>query len=323
MLDARNLLGAILAGTLGLCLVGNALSQSGPPATQPASEPASRPGNQYRIKIFRPEKAGQNCQVVLSGTREYERSVSGQQEQAEKTNWGFEVKGFRKVLTVDANGMATRSSLTCESCVEIVDRIRTDLLAKGGVAIVTCQDGKIDVRAEDPNITLSATAKNVLYLAVYMPLLPGMDFDSWFGTDKPVRIGESWPVKSKTIADASNRRFQSKLVRESDITGRGTLTGLEEVDGVEYMVVRIDMTIKADGPLEEGMTEHKVQTITAVTLHLPLDRSLPLIGNTRKEILTRAIKYRAPDGKEVRLEDRTERIHSGRSVPAGAASTPR
>jgi len=278
-----------------LCRAGSGLAK---PATQPARE--------YRIRIHRPEKAGQVYKVTLRGETKYDR----------ERKRAFDFNGTRKVLATDANGLPVKSELTCGSCVAEADTGRTELLVADTVVIVAKKDGKVDVQPKDPNGNLDCQAKGPLATATYMLPLPAFDMDAWFGTDKPRKVGESWPIHAEVIRAAIEKSGDS--TDNQNITGRTTLLGLTKVGGIACLDLRIEMEVSLSAPkVRQSSTMEKNDTMTTLRIALPLDESVPIVSRKFKMVSDFAMKVSLPDGTQRRHERRAESSVEVTSLPVG------
>lgn len=290
----------VLLCTAGLCL---------------AAFNAPAQGKEYKIQIARKEKVGQKSQFEVSGATQQKMTMTGMPMEMPPQVKGFkyELSGLREVLKVDANGQATQISFTIESCRKNAGGANEEVADKGVVAIVTHQaGGNKKVEAKDPSVTLSADAREVLDKAINFSA--DGDEDKAFGSAKPRRVGESWPVNSKYIADMLHKKMSEanpeaakmagQVIKEEDIVGMVTLKGVSRVAGHECLDLAVKMTFKKfSPPLPPGANLDKGVMSIHLVGKFPTDPSVPMLVGTRQTGVEVAMTMTPPGGdQQIKME---------------------
>jgi len=272
------------------------------------SQAAAGVAKDYQIKMSRSVKVGQTFRYTASGSEKSARTITtGGKAMTKRDDLAFEVNGIREILTTDEKGEATKVALTIDACVKIEGDKRTEVASKGTVAIISAADGRKDVQAKDPNVTLSAEAARILKTAIQVHTAPGNDDDA-FGTDKRQRVGDSWPVNSEFMAQSFSRMLGKEgALRKEDVTGRTTLRGLTKVEGFDCLHLSADVAIKNFiPPVPPGATVEKGDVTVSETGNLPIDQSIPMLGGERTMTSSIMMKVKGPDGAEITVEIKTE-----------------
>jgi len=139
-----------------------------------------------------------------------------------------------------------------------------------------------------------------------------------YGSDKPRRVGESWPVNSELLAEiTTNALGQKGVVKKEGIAGRVTLAGLKTVEGIECLELRVEVSAKTGAPLATqpvGRVEGGEER-SSMTVYLPLDPSIPVLGGERKKVSSISVTLKAPIGQEVLMETNSDDTVSLSNIP--------
>ncbi len=226
----------------------------------------------------------------------------------------FDIEAIREVLEVGKNGRATKIALTVRKSSRewSMSGGKAELAPRGSVVIVSSATGKVDIQTEDPNAPISRVDKLLFKFAAD---LMGMDAtlgigDAAYGTDKPRRVGESWPVNGEAIAKCLTEAVGQKApFSKEGITGRVTLAGVKKVHGIECLELRAEVSAKTVAPVAiESVVASAVggEAKSSMTVYLPLDPSIPVLGGNRKSVTTINMTWKSPlTGEDVLSKTKT------------------
>jgi len=295
------ILGIVLAGTVVLCGAALGLAQ---PETQQVTSPPTPPGKRYRIQLLRPEKVGQTSRVVVSGSQKLVTTTTPATEPPKCEKFAFEVKGIRRVLGTDRQGRTTKVAFTVDNCVKIEGQNKTEVVAQGTVVIASMAGGgKLDIRCKDPNVTLSDSGSGIVGKFIGMHMPTELDSEKVFGTDKPRRVGESWPIDRELVAKSfRDQNGKEGKLKKEDVTGQMKLAGVTKVDGIECLDLRAEMRFSGFLSMaEHWMTAEKSEISFTIASMLPVDPSVPELVETTEIAFTMVVKFNIT-GNERKVE---------------------
>lgn len=302
-----------LAAVIGLGWAAYAWSQpSSGWAICALSQPTSMPNKEYEIKLFRPVKVDQVFRLSASGRdMRQQRHIPG--TPPKKDELVFEVHGLLRVLATNKTGQATKVSLILDSCIKIEGSERNEQVAEGTEVVISSGfGGHKGIQATDRNRLVSPEVERMLDVAVDLPTTRETD-DELVGTDKPQRIGDSWPVHSEVIADSLGI---GATLKKEDVTGQTKLAGLAKVGGIECLDVRTEMKIKNFAPaVPFGATVIQAEMTASQQVNVPLDPSIPMLGGTQKAGNTVVMRLKQASGPDLTVEVKHERTLTETVIP--------
>lgn len=252
----------------------------------------------YKIKLHRPEKVGDTYTISATGDSKSVLTIDAGAGAPKKQESAFTVSldGTVQVLEVNPSGIATRLSFTVAKCL----RDDKPLFDKGTVIVAGNPKGqKLFTINGEP---VPADAADALGL-ILQPHGPGQtDDDTVFGTEKPQKVGGTWPITTEAAADRLAKDAGLEVKKE-DITGAVKLAAVKQEAGKEALQVEIDMNVaNARGGRPDGgqKIDHADYEFHMSGL-FPADPKAKLLGQN----LAMKAKFHATvqgrDGKEVSL----------------------
>lgn len=255
-----------------------------PLAAAPAAE-------DFSIKLNRPAKVGER--TLLTGSYRADEdtvvTVAGQENRQEK-HAIYRFALIHKVLAVGAKGNCLRAELAVQKLTREADGATTELLKAGDVISVRFE-GHEEVW-ELGGAPLADELKEALDSIVEITADGDPTDDDVFGTARRRRVGDSWPIDAKLLADQLKRKGMPATFK--DVTGTATLAGTKSVQGVPCLEVRLDIELHdvklpipnlpaevVMAPLTVRFTGVKVLPVNGVRdmLEASLDFRLPLAAN--------------------------------------------
>jgi hypothetical protein len=275
------------------------------------SQTTSAPAKEYEIKMFRPVKVDQVFRLSASGRdMRQQRHIPG--TPPKKDELVFEVRGLLRVLEINKTGQPTKVSLILDSCIKIEGSERNEQVAQGTEVIISGFGGGKNIQATDRNRLVSPEVERMLDVVVDLPITPGTD-DDLFGTAKPQRIGDSWPVHSEIIADSLG---MLAAIKKEDVTGQTKLAGLAKVEGIECLAVHTETKIKNCAPAAgPGATVLQAELTATQQVNVPLDPSMPMLGGTQKACNTVMMRLKQASGPDLTIEVKHEREFTETVIP--------
>ncbi|MCH8828090.1 MAG: hypothetical protein IID45_00780 [Planctomycetes bacterium] len=193
---------------------------------------AAAEGKAYPIKLERPIQVGQRFKLSVKESKKEVMVITknGQILQTKSKVFQVDFAGEITVLKVDKKGEILSQSVIIE---KLINKDKKDLLFKGQVVIAETIEGKTIYSVKGGKLSEEARRALAEIIKTKTKNTPGDD--AVFGSKKPRRIGESWPV---------NQKFMAKELKipESTVQGTVKLEKLEKSEGIECL--RLVMTIK-------------------------------------------------------------------------------
>jgi hypothetical protein len=192
-------------------------------------------GQEYKIKLHRPEKVGDTYTISAAGDSKSVLTIDAPGG-PKKQEAAFTAKaaGTVRVLAVSESGLATKLSLTVEQCL----RDDKPLFDKGTVINVENAKGKklYTVNGEP----ISPEAAEALALLVQAHRTEQQDLDTSFGTTDPQKVGSTWPVNAPAAA-ADLGKGGGLEMQPEDVTGTVKLAAVKQMGGKEALQVDMDV----------------------------------------------------------------------------------
>lgn len=225
------------------------------PATTPASQakpqqalpPAEDAPTGYRVKFERPVTAGYKYRLTSAGKRTVELKAAGKPAPGSGTlSWDYAA-----VVTVKAVGPLGRPKAESHEVVKFD-------VTFGGMTKSPIEKGTI-ISAAVVNERETFTVKGKPVDELVSEILQSttelddggeMNRDVVFGAAQPKQVGESWSVdKQKLVNSFADTFTDSPLpLKVENTSGTVTLTGIEQVKGIEAMRVKAKVDMKNVAP---------------------------------------------------------------------------
>ena len=145
-------------------------------------------------------------------------------------------------MEVNSLGKASKSNFTISKCV--INGKPT--FAPGDVITSEFGSGgtpKFTVKGEAVDPETTKTLSIVLDAADPDEKI---DDDKAFGTDKPQKPGDSWPINAAAIAEGMGKH--GLTVTPEQVTGSGKLESVDQVDGKAVLSIALDATLNGIKP---------------------------------------------------------------------------
>lgn len=266
-------------------------------------------GQDYTIKISRPQKVGDTCKTTVDGKQSQatDVTVNGAPQKSENKAMEVQFEGTEKVVEVGANGNATKETVTVDKfSATPAGGAASDLLPKGTVVNASVE-GKKQVYEVDGK-PVSPDVAQALDMAISLEKGNATD-DEIFGTTEKKKKGDTWDINvEKAKAD-----FQKQTEMEiSDMTGKVTLV---DVTG-DTMTFSAKITGTVKPPLPPVFTIDQAATEATINGTLPVDvtKNLPA-QETQALSVNFAAHADAPSGEKIVMKAVVSQSVTRKSVP--------
>jgi hypothetical protein len=185
---------------------------------------------QYPVKLQRPAKVGDRCQMDKVGAVSYQMTTTtaGRRSAPQTRLYGVELKAVATILELDDKGSTIKMSFTVEKCVELNENhAQRQLLPQGSVFTAEFAHGKPLFKLTGG--TLTDAQRQSLGIIIMPPPRNAPTSDDIYGADKPQPIGGSWPINADALLQRT-RPYGMTAKREA-VSGTVTLKGIERQDG--------------------------------------------------------------------------------------------
>ncbi len=269
------------------------------------------PGQEYKIQLDRPMKAGAQVDASILGAGRWSTvvSVTGKDPQTREDAFGVSLAGRIEAVAVDDKGYPTRVSVTIQKCAKLTGAAEKNLLEKGDVLIAEMKDGKTRYTLKDAGgVTPEVERALQLVLALHDPKT-SVD-DALIGTAEAKKVGDSWPISSENVA--KDLQIAGMPAKAQDTTGTATLAEAKKVDEADAIVIKAEFKVSSlTGDLPNGgkLADGKFEATYSVTL--PVDASLQPSSESSGSKLTTVVSETNPDGIETTVKSTVERSSEG------------
>jgi hypothetical protein len=274
---------------------------------------------EYQIRIHRPDKAGMKFDVAITSAlkREITTTVEGRATRDPEEVFAIELKAVAEIIEVDDQGRDLKVTYVVEKCVKAAGEKDEEILPKGKVITAAIgPDGKNTIyTAADGK--LSDEQKEALDLVADLPPPNAALADDLYGPKGPQKIGASWPVNSRAMAEDLKRHDYQ--VKPDAVGGTIKLNGLEKANGIQCLNITGDMKV-AKAKMKSS-NEGNAAAIRNATLEssfswlLPVDPSLNHVVAYGTVISTFSIGAPGANGGDLRRELKTTRMYEIRAIP--------
>lgn len=215
----------------------------------------------------------------MESTNEQSLTVNGKRlpEKDKKSSLISELAVEIEDLAVDAEGMATESSVLVKSCHVVKDGQETNVLKAGDKGrLVKGKDGKVVVTLNDQPATQDMST------ALGFVLTAKNDDDRVYGPNHKVKVGETWPMDTEYgVADLNKEGLPAT---KGSLKGNMKLVSAHEMHGVPCLQLAgttdIDMAGVPIPTGPPGMKAKRFEIHVKITCDLPVDKNLHRMGET-------------------------------------------
>ena len=229
---------------------------------------------EYVVKIERNAKVGEKYSFSVSGSTSQTTTVVRDQQVVESETVGYQVQfaAIVEVLEVDEKGREVKHAFTVEKFTKIDGSSLTELVPPGTVIIA---DGNRETPYSLQDGLLSEQAQEALELVIGVAEPGGPSDDELFGTTETKQVGESWAINNTLVAKVAQR--EGVRVKPEIVSGFVKIAGLEEIGGVEYLDIRIEVGAEQWSPTDvpEGVAIDTAILRRVVQGYFPVDHSIP------------------------------------------------
>lgn len=261
-------------------------------------------GDTFTIKLDRPGKVGDRSVEDISGGLRVVavKKVAGKEDQVERQTLAIVLTGTREVLALNDKGREVKQSFTVDKCTISDGNQTNEFLPKGAVIVAEAVAGADeDVYTVNGQKQQPQVAK--LIGIVFKAEDPdGMSEDEVVGTDKPQKVGDTWPVNvEKAVKDMSERKI---IVKPENLSGTNRLVEVAEVDGVRCYKVESLITMKqARVPQDKDALVNMEAKAVRV---FPLDPTKQAVSMAVTMAFVSTAQGKDADGKDMTLENQIE-----------------
>jgi hypothetical protein len=207
------------------------------------------------------------------------------------------LEGNMKVLEVNCVGGATQSECAVSRCT-----LNGNPVCKAGDVIKAgFADGKKRylVNGEKADDATATALGNVMPCA--NPASISSD-DLLFGTDKPQKVGDSWPVHAAAMADSLAKNAHLTVEAE-DVHGSSKLVSVKQVEGDDVLSLEVDATLDGARPTlpPDSVVGKSVMTIHMST-QLPADQTRQPLRRSDKMHAEFHATMPAPNNQKAQLD---------------------
>ena len=228
----------------------------------------------YPIRFSRPAQVGAKYRLAAVGTLKQKTTLVRESVVLRKTtvDLGIVLEAEVENLRVDGQGHVVQKALTIQTATLLGAGKPQTLLKAGRVVIAETVDGETKFRLAEGN--LSERIAKALSIVV-VTKTPGADPDEIFGTRRPRRVGESWPINVQ--AAARSLLSQGLSADGGKIAGTVTLDGVENSSDIPCLKLTgqtrlVGLTVsKLASP---GLKLSESQASARFTALYPVDRRL-------------------------------------------------
>lgn len=212
-----------------------------------ADKPATSSGAGYTIKLARARKPGDKYKLTSKGKSSLKITQDGKPlPQSKEYTWDYEAEVT--VKAVSAKGESTAEDHKVIK-LEITAKGATKTpIAKDAVVVATVKDGKEHFAVDGK--PLGRKVRAVLKDIVNLDDGDGIDEEKVFGTADKKKVGDSWDVNVKDLVASWEAKFKGSALplKAENITGKVTLAGDKEMNGIKALQLTMIVTMKNVAP---------------------------------------------------------------------------
>lgn len=297
-----------------------------PPATQAtAAAAATQPGDRgpFVLRLSRPCGVGQSFHLDATTVQSLHwigRNSDGDVVQQGQRMSGAELSGQVRVLAV-ADGSPLAESITIQSLYGYDGKNDRQLLPAGAVVMAraTARATRFVVNRQPPTLAVGRALALLVHLdgngtdAHYL--------DQAYGSVEPRRVGDSWSINTRAVADRLQRHAYP--VPADALHGTVVLSSVDSSGSLPWLVLNIDWHSdgrdlpvpaapttqeSADAPRPQ-LIDHRAQLEYHITLQMPADPQLFAQKQSSSSAIRLTGHTRTPAGLVYYQQvDRTEQV---------------
>ena len=269
-----------------------------------AGESAAPDNRTYAIRLARPASVGDTYRYVCDATvlQTMSANVSGWDKTHKPESLSLHFEATERVLAVNPRGEPTRADYTVEKFVAREGKNERFLLDHGRVVTVEAGRWKPSFRLDRGVLTLHQEI--ALHGVISMPHLKDVSFDDCFGTTRPRKVGDSWPVNGDAVAKWV--AVEGVQIDTQRVSGAVKLKGVELVGGVPCVVVQgravVQEWVMDSKELPPGFRAEPGTDEIKFTRAIPLDGAGHCLVDTSSDRATVKIRNDDPVGPDISVD---------------------
>ena len=256
----------------------------------------------YPVRLSVPSRVGDTGAVSFKATRSYSQTwtAGGNGRPPVAYTIDATLDGTETVDAISSEARPVKVTIAVASCT----KGKVQLLPAGATVTAETVGGrttfKVNGRVPIANVAL------VLDQMIYTARPDEPTADEEFGTDRPRKVGETWPANVDLLAKATKLPYP---VTGQDFTGDATLTGVSTNAGQLTGTVRLTEHCAFDSrPEANGTIVKDLRMDRQFTMSIPMGTDAHVGGS--KQMFKVAFTVTGPAGTQaVRAEDRVERTY--------------
>jgi hypothetical protein len=247
------------------------------------SSVAAFAADEFKIKMDRPFKVGDSVRIATNtSVRQSQKAEIGGQASVQTDEFKATIEGTETIDAVtEKGGEAVKLTIKITKCI----KDGADLIPAGSTLTAENVDGKTQFKVDGTEP--ADDVKQVLGELVDTTKPDGSSTDEVFGTDKPKKVGDTWPGKTDLVAkDINDGPIQ---LTGDQIKAESKLEDVSVVDGKPIEIIKT--TITADVPAKDPNNGANVHDLK---IDLKIDATMPVDDATHESTLkmTRAISFK-------------------------------
>lgn len=260
----------------------------------------------YEVRLSAPSKPGDKIRYSAVGiqTERTETSSGSKVLNEQNQEIAAELETVVTVAEVHASGEPSKLSHEVISCT----------LTRGESDDVTFPKGTVIVdsrkSADEPLIVndqkINKALNTVLDLVIPPHDFEGANDEAWMGTDKRVKIGESWKLDPQRLIDTIGRPLNGLFPNQ--VKGSATLVGKEKIAGEECLKFASTFTFSDfTVPLPPGFRILSSRLISNISITLASDKSSPVADLELNQKVFIVAQGEDAEGNPITVNSDTER----------------
>jgi hypothetical protein len=195
----------------------------------------------YKIKLDRPIKVGQTFRIKASGyeAKSAAARVGNKSKELPGETTSFSLVADYVIMEISDTGDATKIRIVIDTLNEQGTGVDKALLPRGVVVIGEVKNGK-----ETYELTkgkLSKAAHNAIEKTFSLDTDDGPSDDKIFDTQKPRKVGDSWPINKKQAALSFNKMKLKADIK--NLTGTTKFVQIRDIEGQKCIDLSHDIKI--------------------------------------------------------------------------------
>ena len=283
---------------------------------------AAGDGRAYAIRLTRPVSVGDTYRYVCDATvlQTMSANLSGWDKTLKPESLTLHFEATERVLAVSPRGEPTRADYSVEKCVARDGKRERILLDRGRVITVEAGRWKPSFRLDRGVLTLHQ--EMALRGVITMPNLKEVSLDDAFGTTKPQKVGDSWPVNPEALAKWV--AVEGVQIDSQRVSGNVKLKGVEVVGGVQCLVVQgravVQQWLMDSKELPPGMRAEPGTDEIKFTRAIPMSGAGHCLVDSSSDRATLKVKNDDPVGPDITVDMKVLKSSGIKRTPVRVAA---